>query len=1057
MLSKTHSRAIIIAGIFCFGLVIYFTDFVDAGEISGPKYVLCGHITDSKTGQPVTDAIVETRGGPISSVPTDNNGFYCFNRIDENGDYRIGIDSNEYAGIYSYDTMPIVNLSSDKQVVRDFKLDRACMIKVQIVDEANQPIESAEISVASLADERMRNIGSDMRRNRSDKEGFCLIGGIPPAKTPYLITATHSINIKSPRKDEYRTFQRQWDYAPGMLKLILNDTEVVESGRIVLQKGIDVNGIAQYQDIVPASDLKISAYPDWWQSYHYPESYPIDANGYFTLRHIVPGIYRLMADMPTGKGSSTISTLSQITLPLPNDEILKVTIPQKSPQALASIRGKVVFDGDNVLNYVHIQAYSPKGGHHLVDIGRGFGRDACDTNFVIDRLEPGKYKLTFSGQNIEQKVLEDIKAPSEGLVVELSPAEKINLKGTVINPQTGKPIQKFKARAKKTKILRGTNYSQPDKWIEFDSAEGRFNIEATGPGIYQVQIAAEGFAWTWSEDVNTDKNAPVVIKLTTGGGIKGRVVNEAGKPVNGAGVLPLSMAGGVRIQMSSIQDPFISDEGAVQTAADGTFELKHLAAGKESIKVIHPDYAYSTVNDIEVKEGQTTENIKVVMPGGGIAQGYVYDTEGRPKSNVTLYFQDIYSMSDEKTGRLATVTTDANGYYRTGGLPEQPLTVRRQKEGDNMGVVSRTLVPINGKVSRIDFGGRPIVTGCIIINGVQLANRRIVLSTIESPSSDIFRCFVMTGPDGSFAFGGIPDGKWSVYSEDIGKRGEWIKITKVDVAGQNVDLGTIPVIFSTARISIEYEPGESKWDISRSYLQEGNKPWGLPIAQLSKPDDENVPYIVKNVPLGEYYLVLMRKDLVTLRKPITVTENDANIIVRIPKCTAGIAGLMTGKFAAGQTFWREDKAIVAYARPDANAHYKFDNLPAGRYLLGGNMLIDSGALLEFELADGEQKVLDVNVPDAPTQRIGALQVMILDENGALIPGAEVRLQSSAGVIKPVDDSSQGVYFTAEPGTYTLQVNFPGYKTATQQVSVESFDSKTVRNLRKPVLVRLVKK
>jgi hypothetical protein len=83
--------------------------------------------------------------------------------------------------------------------------------------------------------------------------------------------------------------------------------------------------------------------------------------------------------------------------------------------------------------------------------------------------------------------------------------------------------------------------------------------------------------------------------------------------------------------------------------------------------------------------------------------------------------------------------------------------------------------------------------------------------------------------------------------------------------------------------------------------------------------------------------------------------------------------------------------------------------------------------------------------------------MILDDNGVLIPGAEVRLQDSAGVIKPVDDSSREVCFIAEPGTYTLKASYPGYKTATQQVSVESFDPKNVRILHKPLTVRLEKK
>jgi hypothetical protein len=1050
MLSKSNWRRLTL--ILCIGLLFGLSSFVSAYDNLKPDCVLCGHITDSATGQAVTDAIIRSYGGAISKVGVDANGFYCFKKIREQGNYRIAIDSNEYVGIYYYDEMPIVNLKSDNKIVKDFKLDRACMIKLQVVDEANQPIENAEISVNYLADDRTRRIGSDMLRRKTDKEGFYLVGGIPP-KTNCQITATHGMWVAALRKGGYEFGQTQWDYAPGHVEVMLNDTEVIETGRIVLQKGVDVNGLAKYQDGVPASDLQIETYPDWWISYTCPEHYPIDANGRFTLRHIAPDTYRIQANIPTGEGGSMGVTVSRMMLPLPNNELLMITIPQKSPQALASIRGKFIFVGDKVPTSVDIQANAP-GRRYSHSMWNKYRRDANDTNFVMDRLEPGKYKLTFSSQEIEQKVIEDVNAPCEGLLVEILPRGKTYLKGTVLNSEDNQPIKKFKARARKIKILRGARYQQPDKWLEVDDAEGRFSIDATGPGIYQVQIAADGFAWTWSEDVNTDSNNPVVIKLSDGGRIKGKVVNDAGQPIKGAKVLALSMAGGTMIQGAYLHEPFISEDGAVKTGNDGVFVIKHLTPGKESIKVIHPDYAYSIVNDIEVKEGQITEDINVVMPAGGAVEGYVYNPQGKAQPNITLYFQDIYRRSDEKTGRFATVTTDINGYYRVGGLPEQLLNVKRQKAWDSMGVVCRVLVPASGKVLRIDFGGRPIVSGRIIINGVPLANRRIVLAPTESPNSDFFRCYAMTGPDGEFVFGGVPNGKWQIYCEDTETRGEWSKIITVEVAGRDVNLDVVSAKFSTIQVQVEYELGTRKWDITYANLQEGDKPWGIPVKKLTLPKKETDPYIVTNVPAGKYYLFLMRQDYVAFRQSIEVNETDVNMTVRMPKGTSGIHGQLTGKSLAGQTIWTRDKSIVGYIMPCTSLNFKLDNLPAGHYYVGGNMLIDSEALLEFDLADGETKDLDIVVPDAPKNQRSPLLILVLDENGVPLVGAEARLLSGVSAIEPIVDSSQGIYFMTEQGTYTLQVSFPGYKTATQQVSIEKFDPKNIQALRKPLIVRL---
>ncbi len=1051
MLSQTRSKEAISAAIFCLGLLFGITSFTNAGETAKPDCVLCGFIKDAQTGRPVRDAIVRASGGPISDVQTDANGFYCFEKIREDGNYRISIDSNEYVGIYDYQKMPTVNLSKDKQSARDFKLERACMIKVQVVDEANQPIEGAKLTATIPDGVRNKRIGTDTLRRRTDKNGFVLLGGFPPSTKGYLIIATHGKYVTTgQRKDGVRIGRIQWDYAPGKLIAMLNDTDVVESGRIVLQNGVDVNGYAQYEDGVPAADLKIEAYPDWWGGNYSPEMLPIDANGFFTLRHIVPGIYRLYAHIPRGQGGGTSIPILHIKLPLPNEELLRLTIPEKSPQSLVSIRGKLTFAGDKIPRWVDIQAYSPNYGHHST-MWQNYRGDVCDTNFMIDRLEPGKYRLTFSSNEAEQKVLEGVVAPSEGLEVELVSFDKPFIKGTVINSQNNQPIQKFKARARKMRILRGANYQQSDKWLEVDDAEGRFTIEATGPGIYQVQIAAEGFAWAWSEDVNTDQNVPVVIKLSSGGSIKGTVVNEKGQLIDGAKVLPLSKAGGVKVPPAYKQDPFVSEDGAVETA-DGMFELKHLAAGRESIKVIHPDYAYSIVNDIEVKEGLTTEGIEVVLNRGAAVEGYVFDDQGRPQPNVTLYIQDVYSSSDER--HLAEATTDANGYYRAAGLPDEPLTVKRQGEWNSMGVVCRMFVPTRGKISHLDFGGQPNVTGQIIIYAVPLSSRRIMLSTIDEPSSSIFRCYAMTGPEGEFAFGGIPNGKWAVYYDDTEKRNNRIKVATFEMAGQNVDLGVIPAGFATVNILIEYEQGTPTWDIIKAHLQDDNKPWSQAVTEITIPNDENEPYIAKNVLPGEHYLVLVRKDYSSLRYPIEVNEGDSNITIRLPKCTAGIHGRLTGKFLGWQTVWTKDRTVVGQIQPDENFNYKLDNLPAGRYLLGGNMLIDSATLLEFELAEGEQKVLDIDGPDKPPYKMSALQVIVLDENGAPITGADARLRGGNDIIKPVEHIGGGFFFFTEPGTYTLQAGFPGYKTAEQQVRLE--DLNTMKSRPKPVLVRLEK-
>jgi len=1014
---------------------------------SEPKCILCGHITDSQTGQPVTDATVIIKHR--SNAKTDANGFYCFDKIHKDGEYKIIVDSNEYVGIYF--ERPTANLNSNKQTIKDFKLDRACMIEFQVVNEANEPIEGAELSVTPLIGQTYREIGNPYHRRRTDKDGILLIGGLPPSTTGYLITATHSIKTKIQDKEGKETVQRRWDYAPGKLTAILDDTNVIELGQIVLQKGVDVKGYAEYKDGVPASELEIYAYPEWWGSGRMPERYPIDANGSFALRNIVPGIYRLSAHIPTREGGSRGITLTQTILPLPNNELLKLTIPEKSPQALASIKGRFSFAGD-IPNYVDIDAYSISNKSHPFTMWRYNGTGPCDANFAIDRLEPGKYRLTFLSNGMERKIVEDIEAPTDGLVVELVPRNKTYLTGTVINSRTSQPIRKFKARLKDR-----LSYIQPGQWFEFDDAEGKFNIAPPRQGIYQIQIAAEGFAWTCSEDINPEENTAVVIKLSSGGSIKGRVLNELGQPVNGAKVLPLSKAGLTTVGRT--EEAYVSEDGAVETV-DGAFELTNLAAGDESIKVVHPDYMYSTVSGIEVKEGQVTEDIDVILHKGGTVEGYVYNAQFQPQPNVTLCFKEQTIVGIQREDCLATVTTDINGYYRVEGLPEQILNVKREGKLGSMGVVCRMFMPTKGKVSHLDFGGQqPNVTGQIVIDGAALSNRKIMLSMIDAPNFDLFRYYAMTDAEGKFSFGGVPHGRWAIYYDDIETVNNQIKAAEFELTEQSIDLGIIPTGFATVRISIEQEQGAGKWEIIKAHLQDENPYWSSSATEIAIPKDENEPYIAKNILPGEHYLVLMRKDYSSLRYPIEVSENEPNITIHIPKCTAGIHGRITG-VPITQTIWTKDKSVIGVIKPDENLNYKLDNLPSGQYFLGGNMLIDSAAFLEFELAEGEQKIFDINYPDSIPPKtlpytLGSLQVLIVDENGIPLTGANAWLQGGDGIIEPVTHTGCDFYFFTEPGTYTLQTEFPGYKMSEKQVSIE--DLSTLKQQPQPVIVRLEKK
>jgi len=1006
-----------------------------------PQGALCGHITDANSGQAVTDATVIIHGS--SPVKTDANGFYLIENIPAGATFGIRVDSNEYVSIADHRSTPSVIIKRDTQTVKDFKFDKACMIEVQVVDEANQPIEGAGLSVMSFDNEIQRKIMTGPRRYnniQTNKDGIALLGGLPASKMGYLIVAA------------------QQDYAPGKLITILNSAEYIESGLIVLQKGIDVTGQAMYEDNVPASDLTISAsrwyvYGNVGRSYSHGSS-PVDANGNFTLRHVVPDRYKICAILTTEQGNPKIIAELDATLPLPDNAPLTINIPKKSTQPLVSIRGNMIFTGNNLPDNVNILVFSMDGRYDSSIQWPKPGKDACDTSFVTGPLVPGKYKLTFvSPYYIKEKTFENVEAPSEGLEFKLVSFGKFIIRGTVVNSQTGEPIQSFRARIRQLQSFSGPSISQPaSHWQDMNNAEGKFNMKVQGQGIYQVQIAAEGFAWAWSEEIDTSREAAVVIKLVTGGSIKGIVVDEKGKPVNGTKVMPMSKAAETR---GSTKDTLISDNDTVETV-NGSFVLNNLAQGKESIKAVHPDYPFSIIDNIEVKEGQATEGIKIVLRKGGTVEGYVYDSAGQPQPDVTLIFQNTshFSPMEDKSGRIATATTDVNGYYQVEGLPEQICYVQKQREQNAMGVARRAFVPAIGKVTRLDFGGQPIVKGRVVFDGKPLADYALDLTTTQKPYSAVFQCYAKTGPNGEFVFGGVPKGKWSIYCADPKGKERQLKIATIDADGQDMDIGVIPAGLSAFAVSIEYEQDGAKWDVTDVYLREEKLFWDRPLVILKKPAGNNEPFTTENILPGRYRLVVNR-GYVTQQQTIDIVEGNTNITVRIPKSTASVRGRLTRQYNSWQVLWRQGKEVVCYISQDMSS-YEYNNLQAGKYYLSPDCSTDSRPLLEFELAEGDQKELDIDTTNLRKNRDSVLHVFLLDEYGTPVTGADVRLEGNGNTIEPITDSTPGFYFAAEPGTYTLHVKFAGYKKAIQPVEIKNWDFQTMKRPPDPLLVWLEK-
>jgi RNA polymerase sigma factor (sigma-70 family) len=994
-----------------------------------PKGVLSGLITDADTGEPIADTEIRISCGRIFQTKTNEHGFYTFDKIEKSDNYEVSINSWDYVGIdFNADRPPTIRLQNDKQVVRHFRLKKACMVELTVIDEDGMPLKDTKVHVSRLSDSRGWPVGAEEsggNGNKTNEEGFVLLGGFPPNDT-YFITIQHSYWVTVEGRKNYTT--HRYDYAPTGIEVFLEDPNHIELIEVVLQKGQNIRGYAQYQDGEPANDISIVPEPEWWHASLWIPSFQVDPNGFFTLEHIVPGIYNIQARIPQGDGWAGKRIL-QTQLPLAESDILHADIPLKSPKNLASISGTIKWIGEKRPRYININAYSAAYGHYSTRIWN-FEEDT----FLIDRMEPGTYQFKVEGDILEPVTIDNVQAPLENLVLELTCAEKPRLYGVVMDSVSTKPLTKYEVRVRKLQTLRAPHYSQSDQWITFEGNNGTFEIEVVGPGIYDIQARAEGYVPAWSQRINTDQNSTVLISLSPGGGsIRGRVLDKDGRPIDNATVIPLSKACGTSYTTKHV---FVSQEGAVKTNGTGEFLLMELPEGYETIKIIHPDYTFVIEGDIEVKDGQCTDNINVILPKGAIIEGVVYNQNGEPQAGVVIYAQNKigHSITSDDPSILATAVSESNGFYRITGLPEEICYLMRHDEWNAFGVVRRTIVPKYGNMTHIDFGGTNILTGQIILEGEPLVNQKVIISSPYSYYSGFLKAVAKTDSEGRFIFMGIVPGDYGIFYEMNRQRSYWFRLTEFEMESGDRNLGIIPKESSTLYLTIQ-QAVDLPWDISSVYFKSETQ--GLSIAipheQAMNP---NEPYKVGPVTPGTYSISVNRPNNISYNKQIEVSQETEEVTetVILPDDGAAIYGTITE--GIDNVFLQSiDESIQGYIRRNDEGRYEISHLQAGDYRLGFYPPMEDNTIT-FGLMTGQS--LEINIDpslfEIPAPAALAM-VSIVSQTGAP-RNAYVYLSASGTIIEPIREMGWQKMFIAAPGHYLLHISCEGYQDVEKQITLK---------------------
>jgi hypothetical protein len=247
--------------------------------------------------------------------------------------------------------------------------------------------------------------------------------------------------------------------------------------------------------------------------------------------------------------------------------------------------------------------------------------------------------------------------------------------GTVLDPD-GNPI--------KARIVACDG--QPAESSTVSGDDGTFQLP---PAAIGCTATAQHDEYQASDAVVLAESRRALLRLRPGGAIEGVVVDATGAPMPSFTVGVESYSGPQSRSLSAAPPRKVDDPR-------GEFRMEKLAPGHYVLGAGASGKPPGRSDSIDVAGGVATTGVRIVLPLGGSVAGHVFDEHGWALAGVDLRFDAVSSVVD--TGTHAT--TDGGGQFRLEGAPMGPFTLRAQKEGFRIRMISGLRVDPHGTLVR---------------------------------------------------------------------------------------------------------------------------------------------------------------------------------------------------------------------------------------------------------------------------------------------------------------------------------------------------------------------
>lgn len=424
--------------------------------------------------------------------------------------------------------------------------------------------------------------------------------------------------------------------------------------------------------------------------------------------------------------------------------------------------------------------------------------------FTFTELPPARFVLRVeaagfaptSAPGIEVPQVESPPAGKEGArsaasdvdlgTVKLAPGAVVE--GRVVGPR-GEPIE-----GAEVFIVEGMMAMAPMRWAiggkeakATSAVDGAFRVADRTPGQkVDLAVRRSGYTVGGVRGVVAPTEEPVTVTLQPASDVRGRVVDEDGKPVAGAQVTLMveRKGGGMAFQIPA---------GSAPTGDDGRFLVEGVEPGTVRLTVNAAHFLPFERSGVEVPAGRNIDGLEVVLRPGATVEGVVTAPDGRVAIGATVEIVPDGASGDmfARFSMGGDSETDGDGHYRLDGVEPGPRTLAATHEDYDRGVAS---LEVRAGENRLDLrlGGGQEVGGRVVGPGGQVVAGATVRVTTPGMGWGFERSDT-TDSAGLFSVSGVPDGTYDTiasHPEYAEGRGSPVTVAGAPVLGVTIELPT---------------------------------------------------------------------------------------------------------------------------------------------------------------------------------------------------------------------------------------------------------------------------